>query len=103
MLFPRPFEHDVGRRGFKLQDRFLETFRKAEAFSEIGREVTEELEAAYDEERLRKLTESAASSDAEDKRAAVQRKSYRVTLEMHFKRYPVRLSLHSRAFILSIA
>lgn len=51
-------------------------------FSEIGREVTEELEAAYDEERLRKLTESAASSDAEDKRAAVQRKSYRVTLEM---------------------
>ena len=51
-------------------------------FSEIGREVTEELEAAYDEERLRKLTESAASSDAEAKRTAVQRKSYRVTLEM---------------------
>lgn len=51
-------------------------------FSEIGRDVTEELQAAYDEERLRKLTEAAASHNKGTEKQAVQRKSYKVTLDM---------------------
>lgn len=51
-------------------------------FSEIGRDVTEELQAAYDEERLQKLTEAVASHNKETEKQAVQRKSYKVTLDM---------------------
>ncbi|MFN2745673.1 MULTISPECIES: conserved virulence factor C family protein [Bacillus] len=51
-------------------------------FSEIGREVTEELQAAYDEERLRKLTEAVASQDKGSERQSLQRKSYQVTPDM---------------------
>ncbi|MDA1475390.1 conserved virulence factor C family protein [Bacillus changyiensis] len=48
-------------------------------FTEIGREVTEELQAAYDENRLQRLAESVAQ---ENKSSALQRKSYKVTLDM---------------------
>ncbi|MCY8484712.1 conserved virulence factor C family protein [Bacillus atrophaeus] len=50
-------------------------------FTEIGHDVTEELQAAYSDERLQRLTEAAAEGKGEEKQA-VQRKSYRVTLEM---------------------
>ncbi|WP_371175961.1 conserved virulence factor C family protein [Bacillus atrophaeus] len=50
-------------------------------FTEIGHDVTEELQAAYSDERLQRLTEAAAEGKGEEKKA-VQRKSYRVTLEM---------------------
>ncbi|MCY9164349.1 conserved virulence factor C family protein [Bacillus atrophaeus] len=50
-------------------------------FTEIGHDVTEELQAAYSDERLQRLTEAAAEGKDEEKQA-VQRKSYRVTLEM---------------------
>lgn len=48
-------------------------------FTEIGHDVTEELQAAYSDERLQRLTEAAAEGKDEEKQA-VQRKSYRVTL-----------------------
>ncbi|MCY8912120.1 conserved virulence factor C family protein [Bacillus atrophaeus] len=50
-------------------------------FTEIGHDVTEELQAAYSDERLQRLTDAAAEGKGEEKQA-VQRKSYRVTLEM---------------------
>ncbi|MGW8460211.1 conserved virulence factor C family protein [Bacillus atrophaeus] len=50
-------------------------------FTEIGHDVTEELQAAYSDERLQRLTEAAAEGKGEEKQA-VQRNSYRVTLEM---------------------
>ncbi|MCY8506252.1 conserved virulence factor C family protein [Bacillus atrophaeus] len=50
-------------------------------FTEIGHDVTEELQAAYSDERLQRLTEAAAEGKGEEKQT-VQRKSYRVTLEM---------------------
>ncbi|PJH94037.1 conserved virulence factor C family protein [Bacillus sp. SN1] len=50
-------------------------------FNEIGHDVTEELQAAYSDERLKRLTEAAAQGKGEAKQA-VQRKSYKVTLDM---------------------
>ncbi|AVM08337.1 conserved virulence factor C family protein [Bacillus velezensis] len=50
-------------------------------FTEIGHDVTEELQAAYSDERLKRLTEAAAQQKGEAK-PAVQRKAYKVTLEM---------------------
>ncbi|QJC89038.1 conserved virulence factor C family protein [Bacillus inaquosorum] len=50
-------------------------------FNEIGHDVTEELQAAYSDERLKRLTEAAAQGKGEAKQA-VQRKSYQVTLDM---------------------
>ncbi|NPC92724.1 virulence factor [Bacillus sp. WMMC1349] len=48
-------------------------------FTEIGRDVTEELQAAYDENRLQRLAESVAQ---ENKSSTLPRKSYKVTLDM---------------------
>ncbi|MCY8360867.1 conserved virulence factor C family protein, partial [Bacillus inaquosorum] len=50
-------------------------------FNEIGHDVTEELQAAYSDERLKRLTEAAAQGKGEAKQA-VQRKAYKVTLNM---------------------
>ncbi|MGE6629685.1 conserved virulence factor C family protein [Bacillus sp. NPDC077027] len=50
-------------------------------FADIGQEVTEELQAAYDDERLKRLTE-AVIEGPETAEKQVQRKAYEVTLEM---------------------
>ncbi|MEC3618436.1 conserved virulence factor C family protein [Bacillus subtilis] len=50
-------------------------------FDEIGHDVTEELQAAYSDERLKRLTEAAAQGKGEAKQT-VQRKTYKVTLDM---------------------
>ncbi|BDG80377.1 hypothetical protein BSF_21060 [Bacillus subtilis] len=50
-------------------------------FTEIGHDVTEELQAAYSDERLKRLTEAAAQGKGETKQTA-QRKTYKVTLDM---------------------
>ena len=50
-------------------------------FDEIGHDVTEALQAAYSDERLKRLTEAAAQGKGEAKQT-VQRKAYKVTLDM---------------------
>ncbi|MEC1291401.1 conserved virulence factor C family protein [Bacillus mojavensis] len=50
-------------------------------FTEIGHDVTEELQAAYSDERLKQLTDAAAQGKGETKQT-VQRKAYKVTLDM---------------------
>ncbi|MBY8914079.1 conserved virulence factor C family protein [Bacillus sp. YC2] len=50
-------------------------------FKEIGHDVTEELQAAYSDDRLQRLTEAAVQQKGEAK-PAVQRKAYKVTLDM---------------------
>lgn len=49
-------------------------------FDEIGKDVTEELQAAYTEERLTKLTEALLKKDKSEPVPA--RKSYTVTEDM---------------------
>ncbi|MBT2575382.1 conserved virulence factor C family protein [Bacillus sp. ISL-51] len=50
-------------------------------FKEIGHDVTEELQAAYSDDRLQRLTEAAVQQKGEAK-PSVQRKAYKVTLDM---------------------
>ncbi|MCP6682122.1 conserved virulence factor C family protein [Bacillus nakamurai] len=50
-------------------------------FKEIGHDVTEEFQAAYSDDRLQRLTEAAVQQKGEAK-PAVQRKAYKVTLDM---------------------
>jgi HEAT repeat protein len=50
-------------------------------FTEIGHDVTEELQAAYSDERLKRLTDAAAQGKGETKQT-VQRTAYKVTLDM---------------------